>query len=77
MFDNDEIQIGQITRLIDDMLDISRISSGKLSMNLERFDLCELGRDLIKQRSDQFVEAGLSQLKSSVANCGKWDRFSH
>jgi len=42
MFDNDEIQIGQITRLIDDMLDISRISSGKLSMNLERFDLCEL-----------------------------------
>jgi len=76
MFDNDEIQIGQITRLIDDMLDISRISSGKLSMNLERFDLCELARDLIKQRSDQFVEAGCPvEIECCQSAVGNWDRF--
>ena len=76
MFDNDERQIGQITRLIDDMLDISRISSGKLSMNLEQFDLCELARDLIKRRSEQFVAAGCPvEIECCQSAVGNWDRF--
>src|ERR1035437_6303318 len=58
MFEADEKQIERITHLIDDMLDISRISTGKLSMDLERFDLCELVRDLVERSSEQFVAAG-------------------
>ena len=76
MFDNDEKQIEQITRLIDDMLDISRISSGKLSMNFEQFDLCELARDLIERRSEQFVAAGCPvEIECCQSAVGSWDRF--
>ena len=76
MFDTDERQLERISHLIDDMLDISRINSGKLSMNFESFDLCELVRDLIGRSSEQFVAAGCPV---DFSNCqpvmGSWDRF--
>ncbi len=76
MFDTDERQIQRITRLIDDMLDISRISSGKLSMNIEQFDLCELIRDLVERSSEQFVAAGcLVKFEVCQSAVGSWDRF--
>jgi signal transduction histidine kinase len=76
MFDADEKQIERITHLIDDMLDISRISSGKLSMKLERFDLCELVRDLIERSRDQFVAAGCPvEIECCQSAVGIWDRL--
>ena len=76
MFDSDEKQLERITHLIDDMLDISRISSGKLSMNLERFDLCELIRDIVEQSSEQFVAAGCPiKIEVCQSAVGSWDRF--
>ena len=76
MFDADEIQIKRVTHLIDDMLDVSRISSGKLSMNLERFDLCELVRDLIERNSELFVAADCAlKVKYCPPIFGNWDRF--
>jgi signal transduction histidine kinase len=76
MFDADEKQIGNITRLTDDMLDISRISSGKLYMNLERFDICELARDLIERSSELFVGAGCPvEIEFCQSAVGIWDRF--
>jgi signal transduction histidine kinase len=76
MFNADQEQIERITHLIDDMLDISRISSGKLFMNLERFDLCELCRDLIERNSELFVEAGcLVEVEFFQSAVGNWDRF--
>lgn len=76
MFDADERQLERITHLIDDMLDISRISSGKLTMSMEQFDLCELVRDLVERSSEQFVAAGCS-IKIDVCQSaiGCWDRF--
>ena len=35
-----ERQIGQMVRLIDDLLDVSRISRGKLDLRKERVELC-------------------------------------
>ena len=76
MFGADEKQIDRITHLIDDMLDVSRISSGKLSMTLERFDLCELVRDLVERSSEQFVAAGCPvKVDVCQAAIGQWDRF--
>lgn len=76
MFDSDERQLERITHLIDDMLDISRISSGKLSMSMERFDLCELVRDLAERSSEQFVAAGCSiTLDVCHTTIGYWDPF--
>ena len=54
MFDSDDKQVGRLTRLIDDMLDISRINTGKLSMNLEDFDLCSLIHDVVKNHLELF-----------------------
>lgn len=39
-------QLGRISRLIDDMFDISRISAGKMSLNREPFELTVLFDDL-------------------------------
>lgn len=76
MFDADEKQLEQIMHLIDDMLDISRISSGKLSMHFERFDLCELVRDLVERSSEQFNEAGCPvKINFCQSVVGNWDRF--
>ena len=76
MFESDERQVTRITHLIDDMLDISRISSGKLTMYLEEFDLCALVKELIEQSMEQFSSAGCSvTFKSPTPVNGSWDRF--
>ncbi len=53
-------QIGRLSRLIDDLLDISRISNGKLSLNREEFDLIALIRDVAERFSDQLARAECS-----------------
>ncbi|WP_437685125.1 ATP-binding protein [Sorangium sp. So ce176] len=37
-------QIGHMTRMVDDLLDISRISRGKIALSADRLDLVELAR---------------------------------
>lgn len=54
MFDSDNAQYGKLNRLIDDMLDVSRIISGKLSMDLEVFDLAAVIKETIKRNSNIF-----------------------
>jgi len=76
MFDTDERHLIKITHLINDMLDISRINSGKLSINLERFDLCELVRELIDRYSEFFLAAGCTvACDFCESSFGYWDRF--
>ena len=76
IFDSDEKQLDRINHLIDDMLDISRISSGNLSMRLERFDLCDLVQGLVERNSDLFVSADCSvQIEACESAFGNWDRF--
>lgn len=40
-------QIKRLTRLIDDLLDISRITAGKLDVNKEKFDLSHLTKEVV------------------------------
>ena len=76
MCDADEKQLIRITRLVDDMLDISRISSGKLSMTLERLDLCDLVRELIERYSELFLEADCTiDSEFCESALGYWDHF--
>ncbi len=51
-------QIDRLSKLIDDLLEISRISLGKLPLHLEEFDLMEIAADLPKRFSDQLQIAG-------------------
>ncbi|MBC7428903.1 MAG: hybrid sensor histidine kinase/response regulator [Bacteriovorax sp.] len=76
MFDSDDKQVSRLTRLIDDMLDISRMSSGKFSMNLEDFDLCSLVHDVIERHIELFKAKGNQiEIVSCESINGRWDKF--
>lgn len=73
---NDTRQIDRLTRLIDDMLDISRITAGKLALHPETFDLRELVRETIDRQRPQLEAAGCTvALEPGEPVLGQWDRF--
>ncbi|MEN5090678.1 hybrid sensor histidine kinase/response regulator [Pseudomonas protegens] len=76
MVDRDERQIKSLIRLIEDMLDISRIRTGKLSIRPSQFDLAQLVRGLVENFAPQ-VEAAQSSLSLEVEQPlqGHWDEF--
>ncbi|KAF0136626.1 MAG: histidine kinase [Methylocystaceae bacterium] len=52
-----ERQTQQLTRIIDDLLEVSRISRGKLELQKERVDLVSLVREVFEQGADK-LQAG-------------------
>lgn len=76
MVDRDERQIKSLIRLIEDMLDISRIRTGKLSIRPSHFDLAQLVRGLVENFAPQ-VEAAQSSLTLQAEQPleGHWDEF--
>jgi signal transduction histidine kinase len=61
--------------LVDDLLDVSRLTAGRLVLRIERFDIGDLLREVVARLRDQAAEAG-STLEISVAApiVGAWDR---
>jgi PAS domain S-box-containing protein len=51
-------QIDRLSRLIEEMLDVSRIGSGKLAMEFERVDLSNLVQGVLADFSEQVRETG-------------------
>jgi signal transduction histidine kinase len=76
MVDRDERQIKSLIRLIEDMLDVSRIRTGKLSIRPTRFDLAALVRGLLQNFAPQ-IEAAESSvtLEAEQPVVGRWDEF--
>ena len=76
MVDRDERQIKSLIRLIEDMLDVSRIRTGKLSIRPTRFDLSALVRALLENFAQQIeaAEATVS-LEAEQPVVGNWDEF--
>ncbi len=52
-------QVGHMTRLIDDLLDVSRIGRGKLSLRITRSDLNAIARDTAEDYRASLETAGL------------------
>ncbi len=52
-------QVGHLTRLVDDLLDMTRISRGKIELQRERVDLSELIRRAIEDHRSMFDQNGL------------------
>ncbi|WP_122580255.1 hybrid sensor histidine kinase/response regulator [Pseudomonas viridiflava] len=76
MVDRDERQIRSLIRLIEDMLDVSRIRTGKLSIRPSPFDLCELVTQLLESFSAQIAAASSSvTLVAEEPVIGVWDEF--
>lgn len=76
MVDRDERQIKSLIRLIEDMLDVSRIRTGKLSIRPNRFDLVQLVGNLLQNFAQQ-IEAAETTVTFEAENPveGCWDEF--
>jgi signal transduction histidine kinase len=74
--DKQRRQFHRLGRLIDDMLDLSRINLGKLSLEKERFDLRELITEVVERHRPQFEAAG-GELTLAIEGeaVGTWDRL--
>ncbi|MBC3437032.1 hybrid sensor histidine kinase/response regulator [Pseudomonas sp. BW16M2] len=76
MVERDERQINSLIRLVEDMLDVSRIRTGKLSIRPRTFDLGQLVRGLVENFAAQ---AGAVDTALELQRCdplqGEWDEF--
>ncbi|MRW91118.1 response regulator [Duganella sp. FT80W] len=76
MVARDDRQIQSIIRLIDDMLDVSRIRSGKLSLRPGWVELSGLLRRVVHDLTPQATTAGTSiTLDAATPVSGWWDEF--
>ena len=54
LFIKNESQINRVIRLVDDMLDLTRVQSGRMSYNFIKCDLCEIVADVYERFKEQF-----------------------
>jgi signal transduction histidine kinase len=66
----------RLTTLTETLLDVSRITAGRFTMNKEPFDAAALVRDVIEQFRDNAVEAGCEvRLRADAPVEGLWDKM--
>ena len=76
MVERDERQIQSLIRLIEDMLDVSRIRTGKLSIRPGEFDLSRAVANLLEVFSPQISAAQSSvNFTADQPVVGQWDEF--
>lgn len=76
LIENTDKQVTRLIRLVDDMLDVSRIESGKLSINFEQLDLKDLVSEVYIQLKEQLENAGCStHLALGEGARGSFDRY--
>lgn len=68
--------ISRLNRLVDDMLDTSRVSSGKLNLQKEPCDLSSMVNDVLARFKPILEEAGcqVTFLRANTIE-GNWDRY--
>ena len=64
---NTNVQLSRLTRLVNDLLDISRISTGKLSLNRSQVNLSSVVLDIVDRFNDQLQHDGIEV----VCDCGE------
>jgi PAS domain S-box-containing protein len=65
----------RLEKLIDELLDISRITSGRLRLEPEELDLAEVVRELAFRFGDECVRAGCRlEVEADEPVRGRWDR---
>jgi signal transduction histidine kinase len=67
--------VERLESLVNDLLDLSRLTAGRLALRLEEFDLLELTREVHERMDNELERAGCSlTLNASGAVLGTWDR---
>ncbi len=70
-----ERQVERLTALINSLLDISRITSGRLDLELEPVDLTAVVRDAAARFREDLVRAGCAlEIRTDGPCVGDWDR---
>jgi PAS domain S-box-containing protein len=76
LFDSDKYHIERLTRLIDDMLDVTRISSSRLAVRPEAVDLKTVLTSAIEKLVPQYSVAGSQVVTPQLDSCpGSFDPF--
>lgn len=69
-------QVKRLTKLIEDMLDVSRIVHGKLPINSEPVNLTKLVYEVIQRFQPQLTDLGIEcHLDATTGASGLWDRY--
>jgi signal transduction histidine kinase len=75
MFERDQRQVRSLTRLIDDMLDVSQIQHGKLSIRRARCDLGAMLRRVVAEMQGQRSDVPITLTVDDAELLGEWDEF--
>jgi signal transduction histidine kinase len=69
-------QVERLARLVDQLLDVSQIAAGRLSLQRESVDLSELVRSVIHTLSEEAARVGCAvNLLAPAHVLGSWDSF--
>ena len=75
LFRNAERQVARLARLVQELLDVTRIDGGSMGLVIDELDLCEVARDVLERFAPELdrdhIEATLSASRPVV---GRWDR---
>lgn len=66
-------QVGHLSRLVGDLLDVSRITTGKVQLKTERLDLARLVQQAVADHRAEF-DAGRVSLRADAAGGPAWVR---
>ena len=71
-----ENQINRLITLVEELLDVSRLASGRLQVEPTEFDLAELVRDVATRLKPAIDAAGCAlRLETRARTVGSWDRL--
>jgi predicted ATPase/signal transduction histidine kinase len=67
-------QIARLTHLVDELLDVSRITAGRLALELDDVDLAAVVRDVVERFEGELSRTGTRVAVRTVPVVGRWDR---
>ncbi len=71
-----ERQLQRLAKLIDSLLDVSRISAGALNLNLDQVDLSEVVREVLSRFGEEIARASCAlEIQAEQPVVGHWDRI--
>ncbi|WP_437915190.1 AAA family ATPase [Sorangium sp. So ce302] len=68
-------QVHRLVRLIDDVLDVSQLHTGRLELHVEPVDLAEVVDDVLERLTERIAHSGSSvSVRAEPSVVGSWDR---